>query len=47
VEACVFGKHFKKLPSIFGGHLMYANIFLRKKKKELLRDSKNSYNLPP
>jgi hypothetical protein len=32
VEACVFGKHFKKLPSVFGGHLIYVNILPRKKK---------------
>jgi hypothetical protein len=33
VEACVFGKHFKKLPSVFGRHLIYINIFPRKKKE--------------
>lgn len=46
MEACAFGKHFKKLPSIFEGHIIYVNILPRQKKKELLKDSKNSYNLP-
>jgi hypothetical protein len=32
VEACVFRKHLKKLPIVFGGHLIYVNIFPQKQK---------------
>jgi hypothetical protein len=33
VEACALGKHFKKLPSVFGEHLIYVKILPQQKKR--------------